>query len=96
MSVYLVGIRQNTKDLEAFETYKALAPDTLPEGTIKLASALGKFEVLEGEAPAAVTIARFETREIALEWFNSPEYQAASEYRRKVGDFQMLLVEGLD
>lgn len=50
---------------------------------------------LEGDWPWSKTvILRFETREIARDWYNSAAYQAAAEHRRASSVSNLALVSG--
>lgn len=54
----------------------------------------GAPEVVEGSwAPPRMAIVEFPTREAALAFYNSPDYQAAKAARAGLADFNMVLVE---
>jgi uncharacterized protein (DUF1330 family) len=56
----------------------------------------GHYEVMEGETVyERFIVAEYESFEIAKAYFNSPEYQAAAEFRRKSGNInELVIVEG--
>jgi uncharacterized protein (DUF1330 family) len=55
----------------------------------------GAQETLEGEGPEGVVILEFPDADKARAWYNSSEYQAAIEHRKKGAPYRALLVEGL-
>ncbi len=55
----------------------------------------GQMAVLEGSIEASrVVVLEFETRDKALLWWNSPEYEAAKLIRRRAATGQFILVDG--
>lgn len=57
----------------------------------------GRYEVMEGEVQyERFIVAEYETFDIAKTYFNSPEYQAAAEFRRRAGNInELVIVEGV-
>jgi uncharacterized protein (DUF1330 family) len=52
--------------------------------------------VIEGDAPCSrAVLISFPTREDALAWIESPEYQAIADYRRQASTGSVLLIPGL-
>ena len=51
--------------------------------------------IADGEPFEGVVIAEFPTREAALAWYNSADYQAARQHRLKAGDYRVFITEGL-
>jgi uncharacterized protein (DUF1330 family) len=94
MSAYIVA-RLFVTDSELLTEYGAAARATLKTREADYLIRSPTVETLEGDAPPTrVVVLRFPTREAALEWFNSEEYQAAAELRRKASSAEILLVEG--
>ena len=54
----------------------------------------GSVETVEGEAPEAVVLVEFPTMEAARNWYFSPAYQAAREYRLKGAAYRVMFLEG--
>jgi uncharacterized protein (DUF1330 family) len=50
-------------------------------------------EIVEGDWPGITTVIQFPSRAKLEEFYNSPEYKAASEFRRKVATSNIALVE---
>jgi uncharacterized protein (DUF1330 family) len=60
-----------------FDEYRKKVPATVEAFGGRFLARGGDPEVLEGNDPAGrVIILEFDSRERALEWYNSPEYQA--------------------
>ncbi|HQZ32934.1 MAG TPA: DUF1330 domain-containing protein [Ilumatobacteraceae bacterium] len=63
----------------------------------RILAAGGQVETLEGEPiPERVVIIEFPTREDALAYYHSPEYQAARVARGDAATVRFALVDGLD
>ena len=56
----------------------------------------GQFQAVEGATQQRHVIIEFESYEKALECYRSPEYQAASEFRRAAALTDLVIVEGVD
>ena len=55
----------------------------------------GAVHGLEGQAPDAVIVLKFDSVEDAKAWYNSPGYQAAVPHRKKAAAHRVIIVEGL-
>jgi uncharacterized protein (DUF1330 family) len=55
----------------------------------------GQFQGVEGTPRQRHVIIEFESYEKALECYHSPEYQAASEYRRAAAFTDLVIIEGI-
>jgi uncharacterized protein (DUF1330 family) len=78
-------------DPEGYEEYRRLASAT-HGGEFVVRG--GKAENLEGDwQPNRVVIQRFDTREAALAWYNSPAYEAAKAVRHRTARSRAILVE---
>lgn len=97
MAAYLIVSRQGpVRDEQAFAEYQRrtrLAPPPVP---LKPLVVYGDIHALEGDAPDAVVMLRFETYEGAQAWYDSPGYQDALPYRLKSGEFRSFIVEGFE
>jgi uncharacterized protein (DUF1330 family) len=95
MSAYLV-VEFTIKDPEVYrDKYSAHAGKTAKKyGAEPVAG--GAWEVLDGEPLLSKgAIMRFPDRQAALDWYNSPEYQALIEIRGVGMDARFSLVEGV-
>jgi uncharacterized protein (DUF1330 family) len=96
MAAYMVITREKTRDQTKLEEYRKLAPASFQKHpTANIRAIHGRREVLEGPAVEDVVIIEFPTYEAALAWYQSPEYQTASEHRFRGGDYRFILTEGL-
>jgi uncharacterized protein (DUF1330 family) len=96
MSALMIAIKERTHDPKAMEEYyKALGPTIVGLGVEVLAD-YGNEVFLEGPQGEAALVLRFPSKEIALKWVKSPEYQTVAAIRRAGLDFRLILVEELD
>jgi uncharacterized protein (DUF1330 family) len=92
---YLVG-SVTVEDAEGFAEYSARVPETIERygGTYRARG--GTVEVLEGTwAPKRVVLLEFDSFEQAKLWYESEEYQALADIRRRCAQTNLVLVEGL-
>ncbi len=83
-------------DLERMTRYRTIAQEAIAKFGGHYLVRGGTSETLEGQwDPERIVIVRFDSAEIARQFYDSPEYREAKEAREGAGDFQMLLVEGL-
>jgi uncharacterized protein (DUF1330 family) len=95
MPAYMLFIREDPiRDPAAIEDYNRRSPSTLDGHAIKPLAYGGSIETVEGEAPDAVVLVEFPTMEEAKDWYFSPAYQAAREYRLKGADYRVMFLEG--
>ena len=81
---------------ERYEDYKKLTLDTLKNYQGKFVVRGGQTEALEGVwEPQRFVILEFPTKELARQWWASPEYAPAKAIRQSASTTKMLLVEGL-
>jgi uncharacterized protein (DUF1330 family) len=95
MSAYAIFIRDKTKDQAELDAYGPKAQASLAGHPVKILAAYGRQEVLEGPQAEGVVIVEFPTLEAAKEWYNSPAYREAREYRFRGADYHAVIVEGL-
>jgi uncharacterized protein (DUF1330 family) len=88
-------IRNKTTDPAGMVRYGELARLAPSDGIQILASKTCRFQVLEGEPAEAVVLLSFPSREHALAWYQSDEYQKALKHRLASGEFHLYLVEGV-
>jgi uncharacterized protein (DUF1330 family) len=94
MPAYLIMTRHSTYDPDAMLRYSAIAA-TAPARTAELVAStkIGRSRVLEGAAPEALAIIRFDSWDDALAWYESPQYAAARAHRLPAGEFGAVLIE---
>lgn len=84
-------------DPEAYEDYKAQVPATIAKYGGEYLVRGGDFVALEGDAPSGrVVVLRFESKERALEWYNSDEYEGPKAIRHRAAVSRSFLVEGME
>lgn len=95
MPVYLVT-DISVHDHEAYQKYARAGRGTVARFGGKLLSAGVTPEVVEGTwSPSRMSIVEFPTREAALAFYNSSEYEEARKLRRGIADFNLVLLPGI-
>ena len=75
MAAFVV-VQESIENEAIFARYRAKAPATVEAYGGKFLARGGNLEVLEGELPhKRLVILEFPTRQDAIAWYNSPEYQ---------------------
>lgn len=95
MPAYLLGT-VSVEDAEGFAEYSKRVPETIERygGTYRARG--GTVEVLEGSwAPKRVVLIEWDSVEQAKLWYESEEYQALADIRRRCAETDLVLVEGL-
>ena len=95
MAAYVLMIREEMTDAEAFQQYAKLAPKASAGHQLSPLAFYGPHEVLEGPACDGVVLLEFPDVERARAWYESPEYQEALQYRLKGARYRVLIVEGI-
>jgi len=93
MPAYIV-VNATITDKALLDEYSAAAGGTLAGHTIKPVVVTNEATVLEGEAGERVVILEFPSREAALAWYQSPEYQAVIDKRLNSTKGFLTLVDG--
>ncbi|WP_121354978.1 DUF1330 domain-containing protein [Flavisolibacter nicotianae] len=79
-----------------YEAYKKLTGPSLVKYSGKFIVRGGQTETLEGAwEPGRIVVLEFPTKELAREWWSSPEYTPAKEIRQRNAATKMILVEGV-
>jgi uncharacterized protein (DUF1330 family) len=86
--------RIDVADGEAYKAYVAAATPAYRKYGAKFLVRGGRCEAVEGSGRARNVVVEFESYDIALACYRSPEYQAAAEFRRKASMGEILVVEG--
>ena len=95
MPAYIL-VEVNVHDAAEYEVYKQLTPASLIPYGGRFIVRGGETETLEGNwQPGRVVVLKFPTKELAKQWWSSPEYTPAKEIRQRTASTKMLLVEGI-
>ena len=96
MTVYIIA-NVTVHDPEPYKGYSALVPETLSKyggWYVGRAGGPGDADIIEGDfQPARFVILAFDSKDAALRWYNSEEYQAAAEVRRKYSDADIFIID---
>ena len=94
MPAYIV-VNATITDQALLDEYVAAAGPTIRNHPVKALVATNDATVLEGEAGERVVVLEFPSREAALAWYQSPEYQAVIDKRLNSTKGFLTLVDGL-
>ena len=95
MSAYVIA-NVSVTDPARYETYKALSTHAIETHGAELCVRGGTVEVIEGDwRPDRVVLLKFPSRDAALAFVHSPEYNAARESRRGAATMRMVVVDGV-
>ena len=100
MPAYMIFTREgpvfDQAEMDAYSaSNRAQAGAFVQKFGLKPLAVYGAMETMEGDAPDGVIILQFPTADDARAWYDSPEYQAAAEHRKKGANYRAVLVEGL-
>ena len=83
-------------DPEGFAEYASKAGEMVERYGGKYRVRGGEIEVLEGNwTPTRLVVIEWESRDHAKRWYESDEYQAIADIRRRCAYTEFVLVEGL-
>lgn len=95
MSGYIVAMI-DVKDMEQYKNYMALTPAIIEKYGGKFLTRGGQTQLLEGKQPGGrMVLLEFPTYQAALDFYNSPEYQAAIKVREGAAEATFMALEGL-
>ena len=94
MSVFVV-VNATITDPEGLADYSASVGPSLAGRDFKVHVANNEATVIEGDAGERVVVMEFPTREAALDWYNSEDYQAVIGKRLNSTKGFLVLVDGL-
>ena len=86
--------RIDVNDPEVYKSYIAAAAPAYQKYGAKIIVRGGRSEAVEGPGRGRNVVIEFESYDIAMACYRSPEYQAAAEFRRKASLGEILVVEG--
>jgi len=94
MAAYVLAEVEITNP-EGYKAYAAIVPATIEQYGGKFLHRGGGIHVLEGDWPQRRrVIIEFPSKERALEWYNSPEYEKPLALRKANSNGRLLLLEG--
>ena len=95
MPKYYVLANVKVTDPQQYEDYKKLSTKAFQAHGVQPLVRGGAVEVIEGDwTPDRMVMLEFPSREKALEWYHSQEYQAAKKSRQGAANMRMVLIEG--
>lgn len=95
MSAYVV-VEIDVLDPQLYEEYRRQAPPTIAAHGGRYVVRGGATDLLEGDAPPKrVVVLEFDSLASARRWWESPEYQALADIRRRAARTRMFAVEAL-
>lgn len=89
-------VHVDVKNQDAFMAYASRTGDAFKKYHGKFLVRAGNFTVPEGATRARNTIVEFPSYQLAVECWQSPEYQAARQYREGAAEFDLVIVEGVE
>ncbi|MDX5402129.1 MAG: DUF1330 domain-containing protein [Rhodobacterales bacterium] len=94
MTAYIIA-RIEVTDLEDYKTYasQTVAQAEKAGGTFLVKG--GPMTQVEGSGPDRHVVISFPTREQALEWYHSPEYQAILPIALRSSKRDLVIVDGI-
>lgn len=94
MAVYIMA-RIRVTDPEDYMTYASQTVALAEKAGGKFLVKGGDYEVVEGDDPAIrQVVVEFPTREMALAWYNSPEYQEILPIALRASEREIIVVDG--
>ena len=95
MPAYMLFIREEPVfDQAAMDEYNQHAPAAVAGHDMKPIFWGSAIQTVEGKAPDDVVIVEFPSVEAAQNWYFSPAYQAAREYRLKGAAYRVMILDG--
>jgi uncharacterized protein (DUF1330 family) len=93
MAAYFIA-RYNVTNPEGFKAYGAAVGPTFAGHDMEVIVLDHAANAVEGTPPQNTVILKFPSKEAALAWYNSPEYQAIKHHRTDNSEGDIALVEG--
>ena len=93
MAGYIIATYDITNP-EAYPAYVASVGATLADTGVEVLVADYNSEVVEGQPAKVTVVLKFVSKAAALEWYNSPAYQAVVHHRTANSAGSMVLVDG--
>ncbi|ADZ68450.1 DUF1330 domain-containing protein [Polymorphum gilvum] len=83
------------RDPQAYPAYVAAAKPAFEKYGARFLARGGDHASMEGDLGERHVVIEFETKQQALDCYNSPEYQIAAKIRQSCADGHLVIVEGL-
>ncbi|MBT2246272.1 DUF1330 domain-containing protein [Sphingobium sp. BHU LFT2] len=96
MAVYMLFLKHETFDEALLADYVAKGLPTFERSEGTALAFNGEHTVLEGDPLDGIVVLRFPSKDDAMQWFDSPEYQEAAKIRKQAARFSVMIVEGLE
>ncbi len=95
MSAYIV-FSYTVTDPEKYQAYLEAVSQTIEQHNVQILAVGSQHKILEGTPAQNTVILKFESKEAAEAWYNSPEYQAAAKLRQAISTEEswVVLAEG--
>ncbi|MBS8261680.1 DUF1330 domain-containing protein [Roseibium polysiphoniae] len=90
---YIVA-RVQIHDPEGFKTYLDIGLPSLDRFGGRSLVLGGQYTTFEGQERERHVVIEFDSYQTALDCYNSPEYQAAAEIRKRYAETDLVVVEG--
>ncbi len=95
MSVYIIA-RIEVTDPEDYAAYAAQTVAQAEKAGGKFLVKGGDYVAVEGDDPdKRIVVVEFPTRQMALDWYNSPEYQEILPIALRASQRELLIVDGV-
>ena len=78
---YYIILNFDVTDQKMYEQYRSVVGPTLVQYNAKLLVADRETNDIEGKSRHTLVVVEFESEEVAMQWYNSPEYQAVVNLR---------------
>ena len=97
MAGYMIATVRGINNLEKLQAYsQAAGPTVQQHGGVAIITPMSSIDFVEGAQGKSMMVIRFPSYEQTVAWYNSPEYQAAKEFRLGGVEADVVLVEGLE
>lgn len=87
-------VRADIISPERFSDYASRTPAALEKYGGKFLVRAGAYECVEGSTRSRNTIIEFPSYKLALECWNSPEYNQAKSFRMGAAELDIVIIEG--
>lgn len=86
----------DVRDPERYKDYVATAKPAFEKYGARFLARGGAHQAMEGKGRGRNVIIEFSSMQVALDCYNSPEYQEAKAIRQEAAEAEMTIVEGHD
>ncbi|MCP5145252.1 MAG: DUF1330 domain-containing protein [Gammaproteobacteria bacterium] len=93
MAAYIIASYRVTNP-EAFQAYPPAATPTLIAHGAEILAVDLNSEAVEGQPAPVTVVLKFQSKDAARAWYNSPEYQQAMPLRTDNSEGTMVLIDG--